>query len=83
MPVRSSSGGSAPRSRCRHRRDGTVEDVQHDVVALPVRKLEELRRRVEAEEPKAMAKASRATAVARLLEVVRQLQCEDGEHLGG
>jgi chromosome segregation ATPase len=57
---------------------GEVEGNYHDVVALPARKLEELRRRVEAEERKAAArveeaeamrraaKASRAAAVARL-----------------
>ena len=58
--------------------DGDEEDAPHDVVALPARKLEELLRRVEAEERKAAArveeaeamrraaKASRAAAVARL-----------------
>jgi len=45
--------------------DGDGEDAHHDVVALPARKLEELRRRVEAEERKAAARVDEAEAMRR------------------
>ncbi|CAL5085658.1 unnamed protein product [Urochloa decumbens] len=72
------------------------DDAHHDVVALPARRMEELRRRVEAaarvEEAEAMrrgAKASRAAAVARLdaaramrreAAAAAELRRRDGDH---
>ena len=45
--------------------DGDGEDVHHDVVALPAWKLEELLRRVEAEERKAAARVEEVEAMRR------------------
>ena len=61
----------AARARVDGDGDGDEEDPHYDVVALPARKLEELRRLVEAEERKAEARVEEAEAARRAVKARR------------